>query len=126
QHHSGQPIALPAGGTSFARGSALLADHATAAAMLVLEAPWRQIATAPALLPAVQPAVDTYASAGQLSLQVDTETTQILLGEVPGAFHAVIHDILLIEFGMAVAEFSGTGRAAPIGVNVESHGRYQE
>src|SRR6202022_2522844 len=31
QHHSGQPVALPAGGTSFARWAALLAEHAHAA-----------------------------------------------------------------------------------------------
>ena len=30
QHHSGQPVVLPAGGTSFARWSALLAEHAHA------------------------------------------------------------------------------------------------
>ena len=33
QHHSGQPVALPAGGTSFARWSRLLAEHARAAAV---------------------------------------------------------------------------------------------
>ncbi|WP_415823103.1 condensation domain-containing protein, partial [Mycobacterium senriense] len=125
QHHSGQPIALPTGGTSFARWSALLAEHAHAATVVDLARPWRQVAAAPALLPAAQPAVDTYASAGQLSVQLDTETTQILLGEVPTAFHAGIQDILLIGFGMAVAEFLGTG-AAPIGIDVEGHGRDEE
>jgi non-ribosomal peptide synthase protein (TIGR01720 family) len=126
QHHSGQPIALPAGGTSFARWSALLAEHANAAAVVDLAGPWRQIAAAPAVLPATQPAVDTYASAGQLSVRLDSETTEILLGEVPAAFHAGIHDILLIAFGMAVAEFAGTGGTASIGIDVEGHGRHEE
>ena len=52
----------------------------------------------------------------------------MLLGEVPAAFHAGIHDILLIAFGLAVAEFlgtSGTG-GAPIGIDVEGHGRHEE
>ena len=34
QHHSGQPMALPAGGTSFARWASLLAEHAHAAAVV--------------------------------------------------------------------------------------------
>ena len=34
QHHSGQPVELPAGGTSFARWASLLAEHARAAAVV--------------------------------------------------------------------------------------------
>ena len=49
----------------------------------------------------------------------------MLLGEVPAAFHAGVHDILLIAFGLAVAEFLGTG-GAPIGIDVEGHGRDEE
>ena len=49
----------------------------------------------------------------------------MLLGEVPAAFHAGIHDILLIAFGLAFAEFLGTG-GAPIGIEVEGHGRQEE
>jgi non-ribosomal peptide synthase protein (TIGR01720 family) len=73
----------------------------------------------------VQPAVDTYATAGQLSVSLDAETTRVLLGEVPTAFHAGIQDILLIAFAIAVAEFLGTG-AAPIGIDVEGHGRIED
>ncbi len=49
----------------------------------------------------------------------------MLLGEVPSAFHAGIQDILLIAFGLAWAEFLGNG-AAPIGIDVEGHGRAEE
>ena len=83
------------------------------------------MAATPAALPAVQPAVDTYASAGQLSVSLDVETTRLLLGEVPAAFHAGVQDILLIAFGLAVAEFLGSG-SAPIGIDVEGHGRDEE
>jgi non-ribosomal peptide synthase protein (TIGR01720 family) len=48
-----------------------------------------------------------------------------LLGEVPAAFHAGVQDILLIAFGLALAEFLGTG-SAPIGIDVEGHGRDEE
>ena len=125
QHHSGQPVALPAGGTSFARWASLLAEHARAAEVVEQADAWRQVAATPAALPAVQPAVDTYASAGHLSVSLDVETTRMLLGEVPAAFHAGMHDILLIAFGLAVAEFLGTG-GAPIGIDVEGHGRHEE
>ena len=64
-------------------------------------------------------------TAGRLSVELDVETTRMLLGEVPAAFHAGVHDILLIAFGLAVAEFLGTG-GAPIGIDVEGHGRQEE
>ncbi len=49
----------------------------------------------------------------------------MLLGEVPVAFHAGVHEILLIAFGLAVAEFLGTG-SEPIAIDVEGHGRDEE
>ena len=64
-------------------------------------------------------------SAGQLSVSLDVETTRLLLGEVPAAFHAGVQDILLIAFGLAWAEFLGNG-GAPIGIDVEGHGRHEE
>ena len=125
QHHGGQPVVLPAAGTSFQRWASLLAEHARAAAVVEQADTWRQVAAVPAALPAVQPAVDTYVSAGQLSVSLDVETTRMLLGEVPAAFHAGVHDILLIAFGLAWAEFLGTS-GAPIGIDVEGHGRHEE
>ena len=49
----------------------------------------------------------------------------MLLGEVPAAFHAGVHEILVIAFGLAVAEFLGAG-GAPVGIDVEGHGRQEE
>ena len=111
QHHDGQPIALPAGGTSFARWASLLAEYARRPEVVGQADAWRQVAATPAALPAVHPEVDTYASAGRLSVSLDAETTRLLLGGVPAAFHAGVHDILLIAFGLAWAEFLGTRRA---------------
>ncbi|MDT5402918.1 MAG: glycopeptidolipid biosynthesis protein, partial [Mycobacterium sp.] len=125
QHHRGQPIVLPAGGTSFARWSALLAEHALDPAVVGQADSWRQVVALPAVLPAVQPAVDTYASAGSLSVTLDSETTRLLLGEVPAAFHAGVQDVLLIGYGLALAEFLGIG-GAPLGIDVEGHGRGEE
>ena len=125
QHHSGQPIALPAPGTSFARWAELLDEYARRPEVVGQADTWKHVAATPAALPAVQPEMDTYASAGQLSVSLDIETTRLLLGEVPAAFHAGVQDILLIAFGLAVAQFLGTG-GAPIGVDVEGHGRHEE
>ena len=49
---------------------------------------WRQVAATPAVLPAAQPELDTYVTAGRLSAELDADTTGMLLGEVPAAFHA--------------------------------------
>ena len=125
QHRAGQPVALPTTGTSFQRWASLLAEHARRPEVVEQTQAWRQIAATPAALPAVRPAQDVYANAGNLSVELDTETTRMLLGEVPAAFHTGIHDILLIAFALACAEFSGTG-AAPIGIDVEGHGRHDE
>ncbi|ATA28872.1 non-ribosomal peptide synthetase 2 [Mycobacterium lepraemurium] len=122
QHHSGQPVALPAGGTSFACWSSLLEDHARRPEVVECAEDWRQVAT-PAVLPAAQPG-DTYATAGQLSASLDVEATRLLLGEVPAAFHAGVQDILLIAFAMAWTQVVGAG--TPIGIDVEGHGRHEE
>ncbi|MFN8042486.1 MAG: amino acid adenylation domain-containing protein [Mycobacterium sp.] len=125
QHHNGASISLPRGGTSFARWSAVLEEYAQGPDVLAQAEAWRQVVRTPAVLPAVQPDRDTYATAGQSSVSLDTATTRRLLGEVPAAFHAGVQDILLIAFGLAWAEFLGTG-SAPIGIDVEGHGRDEE
>ncbi|SPM37063.1 non-ribosomal peptide synthetase [Mycobacterium rhizamassiliense] len=123
QHHSGQPVALPEVGTSFRRWSSLLSEHARDAAVLASAETWRQVAATPAPLPAVGPE-DTYDNARNLTVSLDVETTRLLLGEVPAAFHAGVNDILLIAFGLAWAKLLGTD--APIGMDVEGHGRHEE
>nr|WP_272949265.1 non-ribosomal peptide synthase/polyketide synthase [Mycobacteroides franklinii] len=124
QHRGGQPIVLPAVGTSVQRWAELLAEHAHRPEIVEQARAWRDVSAAPAIFPAVQPEVDTYETAGQLSVSLDTETTRMLLGEVPTAFHAGPQDILLIAFGLALAEFSAG--AMPVGIDVEGHGRHEE
>ncbi|MDT5340616.1 MAG: hypothetical protein QOD90_6121, partial [Mycobacterium sp.] len=125
QHRAGQPVALPTGGTSFQRWAALLTEHAGHRDVVAQADAWKRVAEIPAVLPAVQPARDTFATAGQLSLELDAETTGMLLGEVPAAFHAGVQDILLIAFALATAEFVGSS-PAPIAIDVEGHGRHEE
>ncbi|MGA5467197.1 amino acid adenylation domain-containing protein, partial [Mycobacterium sp. NPDC050041] len=125
QRQSGQPVELPAGGTSFGRWSAVLAELAHDPAVVAHAEAWRRVAEIPAALPAPHPERDTFATAGRTSVELDAETTRMLLGEVPAAFHAGIQDILLTAYGLAWAEFFGAG-ASPIGVDVEGHGRDEE
>ena len=125
QHRLGQPVELPAGGTSFARWASLLAEYAQRPDVVGHADAWKEVAATPAALPAVQPAVDTFAAAGHLSAELDAETTRMLLAEVPAAFHAGIQDVLLIAFALAVGEFVG-GAGAPIAIDVEGHGRHED
>ena len=125
QHRGGQQVVLPAPGTSFARWASLLVEHARNPEVVELADAWRQVGAVPVALPAVRPETDTAASAGNLAVQLDVETTRMLLGEVPAAFHAGIHEILLIAFAVASAEFLGTG-GAPVVIDVEGHGRQEE
>ncbi|WP_456320139.1 amino acid adenylation domain-containing protein [Mycolicibacterium sarraceniae] len=125
QHRGGRPVTLPPSGTSFAQWALLLAEQARRPEVVAQVDTWRQIADVPAPLPAVQPAEDTYANAGSLSVDLGVETTRMLLGEVPAAFHAGIQDILLIAFGLAVAEYLDLGNA-PIVIDAEGHGRQEE
>ncbi len=119
-----RPVALPPVGTSFRRWASLLAEHARAPEVVDLADTWGRVAAVPAALPAARAGGDTLATAGRLSMALDTDTTRRLLGPVPAAFHAGVHDILLIAFALAWAEFLGTG--APIGIDVESHGRQED
>ena len=128
QHHHGQPVALPATGTSFARWASLLGEQAHAPTVVDRADSWRRVLATPAAVPAVRPEQDTYATAGHLTAALDVETTRLLLGEVPAAFHAGIQDILVIAYGLALAQFLNTTgtNAAPVGIDVEGHGRDED
>ncbi|WP_045377833.1 condensation domain-containing protein, partial [Mycobacterium kyorinense] len=119
----GQPVVLPETGTSFARWASLLTEYAHRPEVVELADAWKQVAAAPALLPA--PSRDTYESAGHLSVLLDAETTRTLLDEVPAAFHIGPQEILLIGLALAVRQFAGNG-TAPISIDVEGHGRHEE
>ncbi|WP_139802017.1 non-ribosomal peptide synthetase, partial [Mycobacterium angelicum] len=125
QRRAGQPITLPIAGTSFRSWAAMLGEYALSPVVLDQLPAWQRIqATEPALV-AVDPSVDTFVSAAQMSVSLDVDTTRSLLGEVPAAFHAGVHDILLIAFGLAWTEFLSCA-GVPIGIDVEGHGRDED
>lgn len=125
QHRAGQPVELTTTGTSFQRWATLLSEYAHHPDVRAQAAAWQRAASVPAALPAADPDVDTYATAGRLSVTLDAEHTRALLGEVPAAFHAGVQDILLIGFALAVTEFLGIG-GSPVGIDVEGHGRDED
>src|SRR6201991_5262119 len=114
QHRAKQKGMLPAGGTSFARWAELLAEHAHHPDVVAQADVWCRVAATDTALPPVLPELDTFVTAGHLSAALDVETTRMLLSEVPAAFHAGVHDILLIAFAWAWGQFLGVGDA-PIG-----------
>ena len=72
QHRDGQPVGLAARRDVVrAVGSAARRACARPGRGRSRRDAWRRVAAAPAALPAVQPAVDTYANAGRLSVSLD-------------------------------------------------------
>ncbi|MUM19285.1 amino acid adenylation domain-containing protein [Mycobacterium sp. CBMA271] len=125
QHQGGQEVLLLPTGTSFQRWAELLTEHAHHPDVIGQADAWRQVAAVPSGIPAPQSAEDTFATAGHLTEFLDAETTHMLLGEVPAAFHAGVQEILLIAFALAWTQYLGTG-GAPIAIDVEGHGRHEE
>ncbi|WP_168214812.1 non-ribosomal peptide synthetase [Mycolicibacterium sp. ELW1] len=125
QHRAGQPVHLPESGISFTRWASVLAEYARSPSVVELADLWRQIEAVPAVLPPMNPGADTMATAGAMSVDLDVDTTRSLIGEVPTAFHAGVHEILLIAFGLAISEFLGMG-GDTIAIDVEGHGRDEE
>jgi non-ribosomal peptide synthase protein (TIGR01720 family) len=80
-------------------------------------------------LPAPDPARDTYASAGHLTLTLPPDITSAVLGAVPAAFRAGPDEVLLAAFTLALSEWrQGDGRqqAGDVLVDLEGHGREEE
>ncbi|MCV7077874.1 amino acid adenylation domain-containing protein [Mycobacterium szulgai] len=123
QQRAGQPMRLPLQGTSFQRWASVLAEHALSTDVAKQLEAWQRVRAVAPVLPAAD-STDTYATAGQLALWVDRDTTHQLLGEVPAAFRTGVHELLLIAFGLAWSQF--LQRAGAIGIDVESHGRQEE
>ncbi|QKV94272.1 amino acid adenylation domain-containing protein [Streptomyces sp. NA02950] len=74
----------------------------------------------------LDPARDTLATAGHLTLRLPAEVTEPLLGRVPAAFRAEVNDVLLTALALAVADWRrrhGRGDTSSVLVGLEGHGR---
>ncbi|MFD4573896.1 amino acid adenylation domain-containing protein, partial [Streptomyces sp. NPDC058417] len=79
---------------------------------------------------ALDPAVDTVASARRTVVRLSAERTAPLLAQVPQAVHGTVNDILLTAFALAVGGWAAregrTAAAAGFAVDLEGHGREQD
>ncbi|MEU4146693.1 amino acid adenylation domain-containing protein, partial [Streptomyces parvulus] len=121
--------ALAAVGTPWRRWALALTDLAGRARTEDELDHWRSVLGDTPRTLRVDPVRDTHATAGEITAELDAETTEALLTWVPGVCGATINDVLLSTFALAVAQWR-QGRsenpAAPVVVDLESHGRHEE
>ncbi|WP_431949197.1 amino acid adenylation domain-containing protein [Nocardia lijiangensis] len=126
QRAAGQPIALPAVGTSFRRWAHGLAD---AAAGRAAEAGYwqRVLATPDPLLGArtVDCAIDTEPTMRSITVQVPVEVTEAMLTTLPALYRGGVNDGLLAALALSVRAWRARrGVDAPTTrIRLEGHGR---
>nr|WP_245997805.1 non-ribosomal peptide synthetase [Streptomyces armeniacus] len=133
-----EPVLDPVGTSlrEWADGLRAAAVRADRAAELPL---WTEtVQDAPRLLAsaALDPALDTHATADTLSLRLPPDVTEAVLGRVPELFRAGADDVLLAALALALAEWHGPSGPGPVRrtdgagsgvlVDVEGHGRREE
>ncbi|MGW0991688.1 condensation domain-containing protein, partial [Streptomyces sp. NPDC002486] len=121
----GREITRAAGGTSFRRWAATLADHAVSPEVTDRLPSWQRIESAAALLPTPRPDTDTWAGVEQLSFALDAALTDVLLTEATAALRVNVEELLLIALGTALAQ-QHRYFGAPFRIDVEGHGRRDE
>ncbi|ROO88887.1 non-ribosomal peptide synthase protein (TIGR01720 family)/amino acid adenylation domain-containing protein [Actinocorallia herbida] len=115
-------------GTSFRRWAQRLTAEASEPARTAELGFWTEIAATPEPVLGsrpLDPARDTFATAGHLTVTLAEDVTEPVLTTVPAAFHGRVNDVLLTALALAVAEWhERRGKAAPaVLVDLEGHGR---
>ncbi|MDQ0937556.1 non-ribosomal peptide synthase/polyketide synthase [Streptomyces turgidiscabies] len=121
--------ALAPVGTPWRRWALALADIAEEPRVEAELGHWRSVLGDTPRTLRLDTARDTHASAGEITAELDADTTEALLTWVPGVCHATINDVLLSTFALAVAEWRrgrGDDPDAPVVVDLESHGRHED
>ncbi len=125
----GQPVELPAQGTSMRRWAHALAAAAEDRAN-EFELWHRMSVAADPLLgrAALDPAVDTQSTVRHLAVSIPAERTSVLLDAVPGAVRGGIDDALLAALAVAVTRWRKRRGVTHEGVKVllEGHGREEQ
>ncbi|MFB9840560.1 condensation domain-containing protein, partial [Actinoallomurus acaciae] len=122
---AGRPIALPATGTSFRRWSRGLTEAARRPERAGELDHWTRVLdpSAPSLGERpLDPALDTEATARDLTRMLPPGDTEPLLTTVPAAYHAGVEDVLLAALALALHR----ERPAPWVVTLEGHGRDED
>ncbi|EHN12108.1 Long-chain-fatty-acid--CoA ligase [Patulibacter medicamentivorans] len=125
---AGQPIVLPAVATSFRRWSSLLREAGESGARRDELELWRRAVATPdpplgRRLP--DPARDTVATAGSLTVSLPAGETAPLLSTVPALYHGAVNDVLLTALAVAVGHWRArrTTAGSAVLVDLEGHGR---
>ncbi|MEU0612671.1 amino acid adenylation domain-containing protein, partial [Streptomyces griseorubiginosus] len=85
---------------------------------------WRAVLANAPTTPCLDRTRDLHATAGELRVELDADTTRELLTRAPGVCRATVNDMLLTAFALAVAEWRrgrGQDPDAPVVVDLESH-----
>ncbi|WP_018905482.1 non-ribosomal peptide synthetase [Variovorax paradoxus] len=119
QSLAGQPVALPATGSSCKDWAVALQGYAKAHGDEL--AHWQSLADVPAALPCPRPhGSNTAADQESVELRLDQATTEAFLKDAPAAYRTQANDLLLTALGRALCAWSGHGRVL---VDLEGHGR---
>ncbi|MEV4130485.1 amino acid adenylation domain-containing protein, partial [Nocardia sp. NPDC049707] len=123
---AGQPVELPANGTSMRRWAHALLDAAQDPARIAELPFWQQVsATAQPLLGAraFDPAVDTFATVDRVEVRLPAEVTDAVLTAIPGRYRGGVNDGLLATLALAVSKWRGETSGGTALVKLEGHGR---
>nr|WP_280233542.1 non-ribosomal peptide synthetase [Nocardia cyriacigeorgica] len=125
---AGQPVTLPANGTSMRRWAHSLVD-AAGDAERVAELPfWQEVTATPDPQlgsRAFDPAIDTFATVERVEVTLSAEVTDAVLTAVPGLYRGGVNDGLLSALAMAVARWRGDRHGSAL-IKLEGHGREEE
>ncbi|MEV0252350.1 amino acid adenylation domain-containing protein [Nocardia sp. NPDC050712] len=129
QRLAGEPVSLPANGTSFRRWAHGLADLA-AGRRTELDF-WKSVLATPDPLlgsRALDPAVDTQATVQRVQIQVPTAIAETVLTKVPALYRGGVNDGLLTALALAAYTWRARRgvRAPATLVKLEGHGREEE
>ncbi|WP_433202477.1 amino acid adenylation domain-containing protein [Nocardia sp. CA-107356] len=129
QSVAGQPVTLPANGTSMRRWAHALLDAAKDPARIAELPFWQHVsATTQPLLGAraFDPAVDTFATVDRVQVTLPAAVTDALLTAIPGRYRGGVNDGLLSALALAVSRWRGETAGGTALIKLEGHGREED
>ncbi|MFE0319726.1 amino acid adenylation domain-containing protein, partial [Streptomyces albogriseolus] len=120
QAAAGHPVELPPATTAYGHWASRLEAHTRSGALDGDLAHWRRTAEAPADLPAGRPGPNTHGTAATVTVELEPETTEALLRQVPEVYRTQVNDVLLSALGRTLTRWCGRESVL---VGVEGHGR---
>ncbi|WP_157121845.1 non-ribosomal peptide synthetase, partial [Nocardia miyunensis] len=126
---AGQPVALPAVGTSMRRWAHALAEAARRPEVVAELPLWQEISRTsdPQLGERpFDPAIDTLATVERVRVTVPPEVTEAALTTIPTKFRGGANDALLSALALAVSRWRGDDAGGAVLVRLEGHGREED